>query len=308
MSNPTLLLDKVDEQAASCIAQGHSSPAGLPETVYTPGSALRHPRAMVREMLADLFQSRELAWRMFVRDTKAAYRQSYLGYLWIIVPPIASMLLFTFLQSQKILNVGETDIPYPLFVLTGTILWEAFSGAINAPIGMVTGAAGMLSKLNFPREALLLTSLYHILFNLTIKASLLLIVLVWFGVISTSTIVLAPLGMLMLIAFGYMLGLMIMPLGFLYQDFSRMLGMALGFWMLLTPVVYPVPTSWPASLIGSLNPVTPLVITTRQMMTTGDLTHLPEFLIVSGASVVLLLIGWVLYRVTMPHLVARMSA
>ena len=302
-----------EHRPLDCRAADPSSPPlalgqPLAETVYTPESSLRRPAVMLVEMLADLMRSRELAWRMFVRDTKAAYRQSLLGYLWILGPPLASMILFTFLQSQKILNVGHTDVPYPVFVLMGTILWQAFSGAVSAPLGAVAGAAGMLSKLNFPREALLLTSLYHALFNLGVKLVLLAVVMAWFQVGATWTIVLAPLGIIALIGFGYTLGLLLVPLGILYQDVGRGITMATGIWMLLTPVIYPVPTTWPASLINWLNPVTPLLVTTRELATTGQPSQLAAFVVVSGATVLLFLVGWVLYRVTMPHLIARMAA
>ena len=62
---------------------------------------------------------------MFVRDTKAAYRQSLLGYLWIILPPGANTLVWVFLNSQNIVKIDSGAVPYALFVLTGTVLWGA---------------------------------------------------------------------------------------------------------------------------------------------------------------------------------------
>jgi lipopolysaccharide transport system permease protein len=263
---------------------------------------------MFREMVADLGRSRELAWRLFLRDTKARYRQSMLGYFWVLGPPIASTLLFVFLQSQKILNVAATDVPYPVFVLTGLVLWEAFAAALNQPLAIITASLSMLSKLNFPREALLLSALYHVLFNLSIKLALLAAVFAWFGVVPAWTVIFAPFALFALIGLGFMLGLLLVPLGVLYQDIGRALGMAIGAWMLLTPVIYPPPTSWPASLMNWINPVSPLLTTTRQLVTTGEPTQLPAFFAVAGLATLLLFSGWVFYRIAMPHLVARMSA
>lgn len=286
-------------------SQGH---AALPLVVYSPESGLKRPRQLLTDMVHDLWLGRELAWRLFVRDMRAQYRQSMLGYFWLLAPPIASTLLFVFLQSQRILNVSATEVPYPLFVLIGMVLWESFTAALLAPINAVTAAASMLSKLNFPREAILLAAVYQVLFSLAIKLLLLVPVYLWVGVVPTWKVALLPLGLGALLGFGFMLGVLLVPLGLLYQDVARTLTMLMGFWMLVTPVIYPPPTSWPASLLNYLNPATPLVVTTREMLTSGTLTAWPAALGIGLASGVLLLAGWVLYRLAMPHLVSRMSA
>lgn len=280
----------------------------LPEVLYTPDSSLRHPIVMLRAMFADLGRSRELAWRLFVRDTKAGYRQSMLGYFWVIGPPIASTLLFVFLHSQRILNIGATDVPYAVYVLTGLVLWQTFSASLTTPMARVGAAKKMLGKLNFPREALLLSGVYHVVFNLSIKLVLLAGVYAFFGVMPAWTVVFAPLGIFALIVLGLTIGLLLVPFAMLYQDVNRALGMAMNAWMLLTPVVYPPPTGWPASAVNWLNPVSPLLATTRQLATTGSVSQGWAFAAVLAASMLLLLAGWALYRLAMPHLVARMSA
>jgi lipopolysaccharide transport system permease protein len=90
-------------------------------------------------MWQDLKSSRELAWRLFVRDITAQYRQSIFGIFWAFVPPLITSLVFILLQSNNILNIGETDIPYPVYVLVGTILWQLFSESLNAPLKNSSG-------------------------------------------------------------------------------------------------------------------------------------------------------------------------
>ncbi|HFE66844.1 MAG TPA: ABC transporter permease, partial [Chloroflexi bacterium] len=60
----------------------------LPETIYTPESQMRSPGLLLRAMVSDIRASRELSWRLFVRDLSAQYRQSVFGVLWAFVPPI----------------------------------------------------------------------------------------------------------------------------------------------------------------------------------------------------------------------------
>ena len=67
-----------------------SPPSPLPEVTYSPDSQVRQPRQLAQEMWHDLLASRELAWRLLVRDISAQYRQSFLGVFWAFVPPLVA--------------------------------------------------------------------------------------------------------------------------------------------------------------------------------------------------------------------------
>jgi lipopolysaccharide transport system permease protein len=137
----------------------------LPLTVYTPESPLKNPARLLREMFRDLLASRELAWRLFVRDTSAQYRQSILGYAWAFIPPLVASLPFVFLNSQGVVAIKGTSIPYPAFAMIGTIIWQVFVDALTVPLKTVTAAKSMLVRINFPREAILLAGLGQVIFN-----------------------------------------------------------------------------------------------------------------------------------------------
>ena len=154
----------------------------LPVVVYTPASQMRSPRLLLGSMWKDVKASRELSWRLFVRDLSAQYRQSLFGVLWAFVPPIVTSIIFIILQSRNVVNFGETDIPYPVYVLVGTILWQLFTESLNAPLKSVTAAKPLLVKINFPREALILSAFYLASFNLMIKLIVLAVIFVVFQV------------------------------------------------------------------------------------------------------------------------------
>jgi lipopolysaccharide transport system permease protein len=282
----------------------------LPEVVYTTESAVRHPGQLFGAMIHDLSASRGLAWRLFIRNLSGQYRQSILGYLWAFVPPIVTTLTFVFLNAADIVSLssGESGIPYPVYVLVGTLLWQGFVDALNSPIKTLTQSKSMLAKVNFPREALILAGLGEVVFNFTIRLGLLLAVYLLFRATLPLTVLLAPLGMISLLALGLMFGLLLSPVGMLYQDVERSIAVFVSLWFFLTPVVYAPPTTWPASLLATLNPVSPLLVTTREMLTTGTLTQVEGFVTISLVTVVLLLFGWLLYRIAMPHLIERMTA
>lgn len=258
-------------------------------------------------MISDLRDSRELAWRLFVRDITAQYRQTVLGYLWAFLPPIATSLTFVFLNSQNILSITETALPYPAFVLIGTTLWQTFVDAINSPLKLVQSSKAMLAKINFPREALVLAGLGEVFFNFAVRSLILVVTLLWFQLLPTATILLVPLGIICLVALGLAFGILLTPIGMLYQDIGRGLTLVAGFWMLLTPVVYPSPKTWPASALSHWNPVSPIINATRAWFTGGTFTDANAFIFVIAATLPMLCFGWFLYRVSMPHLIERMS-
>jgi len=280
----------------------------LPEVIYTPDSQLRHPLQLLKHMWRDLIASRELAWRLFVRNISAMYRQTMLGYVWAFLPPLFTTFTFVFLNSQNIFSVGKTDIPYPAYVMIGTLLWQVFVDAMNSPLRVVNQSKSFLAKINFPREALILAGIGEVLFNFSIRLVLLVAVFIFYNVSLPVAAFLAPLGILSLMALGLMIGVLLVPLGVLYQDIEKGLPLITGMWMLLTPVVYPPPSSWPASLLSSINPVSPLLVTTREMLTGGSFSQMNGFMIVVTGTLILLFVGWVLYRLALPHLIERISA
>jgi lipopolysaccharide transport system permease protein len=275
---------------------------------YTPDSSLARPFAMLREMFADLLSSRELAWRLAVRDISAQYRQAALGVLWAFILPLANAVTWIFLNRGGIVSVGETDLPYPLYVLTGTTLWAMLTDAINAPLLQTQTARNMLAKLNFPREALVLSGVYQTLFNAAIKLLLLAGALLLFRVDVRWEVLLFPLGVLSLVFVGTALGLLVTPLGVLYSDVGRALPLLLQLLMYTTPVVFPMPTSGSAATLFRLNPLTPLLATTRDWLTGMPAQQVAPFLAINAATIVLLLVVWIVYRLAMPILIERMNA
>jgi lipopolysaccharide transport system permease protein len=275
--------------------------------IYTPQSAVRNPGRLLAEMFRDLARSRELAWRLFVRDVSARYRQSALGYVWAFLPPLAATLTFVLLNQSGILRPGVTSIPYPAFVLIGTVLWQTFADAIASPLKTLTAAKPMLAKINFPREALLLSGLLDVTFNFVIRAVLLVIVFLYYQIALPPTFAFAFAGIFALICLGFMIGILLAPVALLYTDVGQALGMVLSFWMLVTPVVYMGPSQGALAEVARLNPVSPLVVTTREWMVAGSATQLGPALWIFAATLVLLFIGWTLYRLTMPILIERMG-
>lgn len=279
------------------------------ETVtYSAGSKLNHPGKLIKAMFLDLIKSKELAWRLFVRDISAQYRQSLFGILWAFFPPVVAGIVFIILQSKKIVNFGETEIPYPVFVLIGTTLWQLFIESLNAPLKSVIMSKPMLTKINFPREALVVSAFYQMVFSLLIKSLIIAGVFLIFKVQITSGLLLAPVAVFTLIFLGMAIGLVLTPIGALYGDIQQGISMFTQFWFFVTPVIYPPPKTFPYTLITTINPVSPVLNGARDLMTKGSLDNIVPFAVVGGLTFLTFFMAWVMYRLSLPIVIERLSS
>lgn len=277
----------------------------MKETIYTPHSPLQAPRRFVQEVAHDMRVVYHIGWQLFVRNLKVQLRQNMLGYFWLVLPPILTGITWTYLGKHHLLTgYNSPTVPYPAFVLTGLFLWQGFVDALNCPMQQLQSARGTLAKVQVPHEAFIVAGVGGVLFNQAIRMLILALALVWFGLPWHATMLLVPLGLAALLVLGVALGWLLAPVSLLYADISNALSVVLGFWFLITPVVYTAPRS--VAWVIALNPVTPLLATTRNWLLTGEATPVPGFGLVAGLAGAGLLASWVLYRLARPHLIVRL--
>jgi len=278
-----------------------------PPTVvrYSSASSLRSPRRFIAEAFSDLRNAWEPAKHLFLKNLRSQHRQSALGYAWLLLPPLVSALVWTALNYSGVISVGETKVPYPLYVLIGTMFWSVFVEALKCPLTDLKNARDILGKVRMPHEAVIIAGLGTVLFNFLIRALLVGAGFLFYGSGPGWTLILTPLALLSLVLLGLAVGLWLAPVGLLYDDVNRAVDLLLGFGFLVTPVVYPVPKVWPASLITDFNPLVPLLLTGRRWLQGFELPPAPGFVAVTLVSLAALIAGWIFYRVARPHIVSR---
>ncbi|MCI0616645.1 ABC transporter permease [bacterium] len=280
----------------------------LTHTVYTPDSLLLHPARIVNEMARDLVAGRNLAWQLAVREIRAQYRQTSLGLLWIFIVPLANTVTWVFIHKAGIVSIRDTTIDYPIYVFTGTLLWAIFMDALNAPLVQTSAARNMLAKINFPREALIISGLYQVFFNTGIKTLILFVALFFLGVSPSLYQLLFPFAALSLILAGTAIGLVVTPIGMLYRDVGKGLPFLMQFAMYITPVVFPMPTIGMAATIFRFNPLTPLLVTARDLATGMQPEHIDDFFLVTAMVSLILAVSLAIYRATMYIIIERLSS
>lgn len=281
--------------------------SSLPVVVYSPESPLANPGKLFREICADIWRCRELTWALFSRDLKAQYRQSYFGYVWLFVPVISTTVVWMFLSSTQVIQVAETPIPYPAYVLLGTMIWGVFTASVNQPLASFQAGQSVFMKLKVPPEAFILAGMSKIFFELLIRIVVLVPVFISLRIVPASTFWLFPVGLAAALLTGAAIGMALIPLGSLYSDVTRLVSTGMAFGMYVTPIVYPPPKSGWASLVIEWNPITSIVMVSRDWLTIGHSEYMLPFMCTVACGMLLLFISIVAFRVVLPHLIERMG-
>ena len=273
----------------------------MEETLYSARRGLAEPGRFLAAAAADLRASLFVGWHFFLADLRARNRHSVLGWLWLVIPAAAAAFLCAWLRSSRVIEVGATDLPFALHVLTGFLLWQVFLDALNAPLNRLLAARQLISRTRIPHEAVLLGGAFAVGLNALVRLAILLVALPAFGLPLGPSLFLLPLAMVALAVLGFFFGLLVAPWGLLAGDVRQGLLLVAAFWFFLTPIFYPAPGSGPLLL----NPVTPLIEAGRSWLL-SPAVH-PAFVAVAGASLLGLVMVWLVYRLVRPHVVARLG-
>lgn len=279
----------------------------LPVKIITPHDGMDAFRDAFAGLATNRRLTCELAWRMFVRDTRATFRGSFLGWFWIIVPTLANSLVWMFLSGSNVIQIETGSVPYPVFVFTGNLLWTAFNSCLVGGLGILNEAQGTLGKVWFPHETLVLVVLLKSLLTVCVTALGLPVFLLLYPVTLQPSMLLFPVGVLATMLCGLSLGLITVPVAALFSDISRAINLGLRFVFFLTPVIFPLPAAGLARRLMLWNPATSLIVASRAWLLGGESADLGSVSIVASGSALLLVLGVLTLKVAMPHIIERMS-
>ena len=260
------------------------------------------------EGLKNLYSSHFLAYQIAKRDISAQYRQSFLGLLWSVVLPLSTAAVWIFMKNSNTVSLSDTGIYYPVFVFTGTMAWAILTETIMGTINVTQTMRSTLSKINFPKEALITAGIYKTLFNVFIKLIILSILLIVFKQNISWSISLFPIALFMMILFGTSIGLLITPIGLLYGDVGKLMTPFMQVLMYFSPVVFVLPSY--DNAIGRIlyyNPLTPLVNNFRNILVGQNFEQVSYYISIGLGSFLLFCIALIFYKITIPVITDRIG-
>mgnify|MGYP006425090143 CR=1 FL=1 len=254
-----------------------------------------------------VWHSRGLVWELFKRDFLAAYRKSFIGITWLFVMPAMGIVSWVFLQRTGILQPGETEVPYTVYVLVGTTMFGLFITLYDAAANTLESGKDLALQVRYPHEALLFKQAAEQLANFSIGLLMNLLVLALFRVMPSWKIVLLPLVALPLIMMATALGLVASMISVVAVDISRFLRLGLGLALWATPVIYSSNVESPVvRTLIRWNPLSYAVCSCRDIVLKGELYHPIGFWITCGFSTLMLLLSWRLFYVSEDKVIERL--
>ncbi len=249
--------------------------------------------------LAKLFRFRGLIQTLVVRDLKARYRGSVLGFFWSFFNPLMLLLIYTFVFTKVMVGIHPAEMePYALFMFCGILPWTWFSSSLLESSNTLIAGGNLIKKVLFPAEVLpivtVLANMVHFFLGLPILAAFVIyyqrpvdpLELLWFPVIVLVQLILTT---------G--LALFLSALTVHFRDVKDLLGNLLTLWFFSTPIIYPMLTA-PEDLRWwlNLNPMTHLMISYQEVLFfPGPHGHYKWLLALGALSVVVFFAGYFVF-------------
>lgn len=247
-----------------------------------------------------------LSWRLFARTIGAKYRKSFLGYFWMFAPALLITAGVSLAGRAGIINPGTINLPYPLYVFLGTLLWQIFAEALEVPHQAFQDARSYLTRINFSREAIVLVQLYEALINTAIRLALALLLIAVFVGIDARAAALVALCFGGSILLGLGIGALLMPFMLLFADLYNTVKLFTSYGLFLTPAFYAPGRSGLFATIVHWNPISPLMNSARDAAAGLSLGEPIALLLVLACAILLTIGGMALVRLCAPIVIERM--
>lgn len=279
----------------------------MTRVVYTSQSETLSPRQVLPAMVRGMMQSRYMALRLVVKDIKSDYSKSQFGLIWELIDPLVLGLIFYSLMRTRVINPGDTGMPYAIFIIYGLLMYATFSESVMRMVTLVKNSKSLLSQLKLPPEALILSVLFRIAFNCFFRLAVMLFfsLLMRGSALENGLSAFSPLGFLKFVALfpsviltGAAIGLFCAPLNAIYSDVGTALRIGLGPYRYLSPVLWPLPLTGIWAYVHAASPISPLFLDLRTLATANTM-HYPEAVFLRiGVFGLLFLFAWFVFHVS----------
>lgn len=237
---------------------------------------------------------KDLLYILTKKEIKVRYKNSYFGYFWSLLNPLAFAFIFYFVFGIIMRMQMEN---YSLFLITGLFPWQWISNSLNASTMIYISNASVIKKINFPRNILPLANTLQDMFHFICAIPIVIVFLLMYNEQpSWSWLYGVPILLAIQCIMVFGLSMMLSSLNLFFRDLQQIANLVLMFAFYPTPILYPVnmvPEKY--QHLMDLNIFTPIIICWRKMFLKGsfDSHYLILSIIYSISSYV---VGLLLYK------------
>lgn len=250
---------------------------------------------MPASLLLPFRHHKYLLYQLTQREIKARYKQSVIGRAWVILNPLAQILVYSFVFSQ-VFRAPSGEIPYPVFLIAGLLPWSLFQGSIAIATNALVENAALIRKVAFPREVIVYAVIIAKLIDFAVASCIFLGFTLIFSVALAPTVLLIVLFLMMQILLTTGIALILAAANLFYRDVQYLTNLILMLWMYMTPIVYPlslVPA--PYAALYRLNPMVGIIEGYKASLFGGGI-DLPLTLYSFAVAVVVFLLGYFMFK------------
>lgn len=194
---------------------------------------------MIKSFFVPFFSYKFLLQQLILREVRARYKQSILGYTWLLLSPLIQLLVYSFVFSV-IFRFPTAGIPYSVFLLTGLLPWIYLQLTLSTSTMALVDNANLLKKVSFPREILPYSIIFAKLIDFLLASIILVVFMIFYQLPFYSTIIfIIPIFLIQLMLITG-LALFLSSFNLFYRDVQYVTNLILLMWFYLTPVVYPL--------------------------------------------------------------------
>lgn len=250
--------------------------------------------------LQELVEYKELFYFFTWRDIKVKYKQTAFGFLWAVLQPLFMTLIFSFFLGSSIKQQSDFQVPYPVFALSGMLLWTAFSNGLSNAANSMVNNANIIKKIYFPRLIIPISSILVALFDFFISLFVFFVFcLIYKTMLNWEAILFIPLSVLMVSFAAVGGGTFLAAVNIKYRDVRYAIPFFLQALLFVTPVLYPVEftKNEVIMLLLKLNPISgPLEVFRASF--TNQVIDIETVLLSTCTSIILFIAGVVYFRKT----------
>lgn len=246
-----------------------------------------------------IIKRRELLTQMTLREIKSRYKQSVMGYFWVILNPFFQILIMSFVFStiMRVPTAANANIPYIVFLYVGLLPWSLFANSLTSASGSIVSNAGLITKVYFPRTILPISTIFAKIIDFMFALAILIAFMIIYQVpVNLNIIWVIPIFFIQQI-FTLGLSLFLAAINLIYRDIQYLLSLIISLWFYLTPVIYPtdiVPDKY--KLIFKLNPMSVITNAYRESILAGGVPNLNSLSIALAVSFATLFLGFKYFK------------
>lgn len=231
---------------------------------------------------------RHLLWNLAVKDIKIRYRSPMLGFLWAILIPLFTVLIYKFIFST-VLKTQIENYPFFIYLMTAIFPWTYFSSSVNDAVGCILSNRDLIKKTHFPRQIIPLSIVLANLLNFLPALIIMFLFLIFFRMQITALILLLPVILLVQTMLAIGVALIVSSLQVILRDVRYMVELLLMAWLFFSPGFYSLNmlVNLPGGLLKfyNLNPFVGLFSLYRIALLKGYAKTLPPGFNISGLSI-----------------------